>query len=426
MATEAGRGEQHIYKILPKGGTDLAKLTAGCHYVSVDAVSWFINKQSLWFAERIGTGILDIKMAGGVENYPVALGVFTLPGEGRIAQVFEKPALIERNYRGGSISLSAVFSSVRRDTVTSDVFKGSARASLGVVAGMVETAGLTGPAGIFAAAGRDITGNVLKVLEDPILKRDAFFDFTNAEYYLKPEAMIGPEVFILFHRGAALNEAGLSVKYGVDSSKSGLSTRRQSETLMPYYENAPLEDGAWLLVRIRRSDEYSSVRSWFIDAAKLRNQVKSLVEDVKAGSITKDDGLAQLKPSATGDRTIMDEFLRLRTIISSDGVLSEREAGAQVGLLYTALVAAKEAVKKANPEILTDTFNNVYTCLSRGQSVEGDIGQAFSEQVALVANARKSSIARDTSPSRIVKLSGDELFSTMQYLPKTLERCTIK
>lgn len=426
MPTEAGHGEQHIYKIVPQGSSDQAKLTAGNHYLSVDAVSWFINRQPLWFAERTASGILDIKMSGGAENYPVALGAFKLPAGARIARVFERPVLVDRNYRGGPISLSAVFSSVRKDTATSDTFKSAASASLGIVTGMVETAGITGPAGILAAAGRDITGAVLKVLADPILKRDAFFDFSGMDYYLRPEAMVGPEIFILFHRGAELNEPGLSVKYGVDLDKPGLSVKRQSEILMPYYENTPLEDGAWLMLRIRRSDEYSGFRSWFTDAAKLRNRVKSLVDDVKASLITKDDGLAQLKPSGTGDKTILDEFFRLRSIIYSDGVLSEREAGAQVGLLYTAILAAKDAIKKLNPEILTATVNGLSESLSRGQSVAGEIGQAFAEQVALLANVRKSSIVKDSSPGRIAKLSGDELFSTMQYLPKTLERCTLR
>jgi hypothetical protein len=425
MATEAGRGEQHVYKIVPRGGTDQAKLTAGCHYVSVDAVSWFINKQDLWFAERMASGTLDIKMSGGTENYPVALGVFNLPAGTRIARVFEKPALVDRNYRGGPISLSVVFSSVRKDNTIGDMLRSAASASLGIVEGMVETAAVSGPTGILAAASRDITGNVQKMLADPVLKRDAFLDVPGMEYYLRPEAMVGPEIFILFHRGAALNEAGLSIKYGVDLDKPGLS-KRHSEMLVPYYEDAPLEDGAWLMIRIRRSDEYSGMRSWFTDAAKLRDRVKSLVDNVKAGSMTKDDGLAQLKPGGTGDQTILDEFFRLRSIICNDGVLSEREAGAQVGLLYAAIVAAKDAVKKVNPELLTAAVSGVSACLAKGQSVAGEIGEAFAEQVALVANVRKSSIAKDTSPSRIAKLSGDELFSTMQYLPKTLERCTLR
>jgi len=425
MAAEAGRGEHHIYKIVPHDAGDRAKLTAGSHYVGVDAVSWFINKQGYWFSNRMASGTLEIKMAGGSENYPVALGAFNLSGKSRIAPVVERPILRDRNYRGGPICFCAMLSAVNKDTVIRGMLKSAAESSLEIVDGMVETAALTGPAGVLRAASQDIINNVQKVLTDTKLKCEAIFDFTGLEYYLRPEAMVGPQIFILFHRGANLHEPGLSVKPGVDLHEAGFSVKPQSEILMPYYENAPLEDGAWLMLRIRRSDEYSGFRSWFTDAGNFLSRVKCLVDDVKAGLITKDDGLAQLKPSEMGDKTILDEFFRLRSIICSDGVLSEREAGAQVGLLCTAVLAAKDAIKKLNPKILTDTVGRAIEALSQGQSITGDIGQTFAEQVALVSSARKSCVVKDTSPSRIAKLCGDELFSTMQYLPKTLKRCTL-
>src|SRR4030042_7055504 len=84
---EAGRGEHHIYKIVPHDAGDRAKLTAGSHYVGVDAVSWFINKQGYWFSNRMASGTLEIKMAGGSENYPGGLGALHLSGKSRISPV---------------------------------------------------------------------------------------------------------------------------------------------------------------------------------------------------------------------------------------------------------------------------------------------------------------------------------------------------
>ena len=416
MAVEAGRGEHHIYKIVPHDASDQAKLTAGSHYVGVDAVSWFINKQGSWFSHRMVSGTLDIKMAGGSENYPVALGTFNLSGGSRIAPVVEKPILCDRNYRGGPISFCAMLSAVNEDTVIRGMLKSSAEASLEIVYGMVETAAITGPAGILRAASHDIINNVQKVLTDTKLKCEAIFDFTGLEYNLRPEAMAGPQIFILFHRGANLHEPGLSVKSQLVY---------HTEILMPYYENAPLEDGAWLMLRIRRCDEYSEVRSWFADVSIFLSKIKRLVDNVKAGSITENDGLAQLRRSRIGDKTIADEFFRLRSVICSDGVISKREAAAQVGLLYITILAAKDAIKKLDPKILTDTITQAIEALSQGQSIAGKIGKAFAEQVALVSSVREPCIAKDTSPSRIAKLCGDELFSTMQYLPKTLKRCIL-
>ena len=426
MATEAGRGEHHIYRIVPKNGADQAKLTAGSHYISVDAASWFINKQNSWFSDRVASGTLNIRLANGLEDYPVALSGFRLPEAGRIPSVFQNPILVDRNYRGGPIKFSAMMASVKKDAAYIGMLKTAALASMGIIAGMVETAGITGPAGILAAAANEILVSVQKMLTDAGMKAEPIFDFPHPEFQLRPEEFIGPEMYVLFHRGDNIREAGLTVRPGKDTGTTGVTFKRQSTIMMPYYGDEPLEDGAWLLLRLRRSDEYSGVRSWFLDTAKLRSKIKSLVDDVKAGLLNKEDGLTQLKPSATGNQTVLDEFLRLRAIIFNDGVLSEREAGARVALLYTTFIAAREAIKKQNPELLTATLNSVSASLSRGEAVDSEIGESFAEQVSLVVNARKPTIAKDTTPSRIAKLTGDELFNTMQYLPKTLQGSSLK
>ncbi len=88
MATEAGQGEHHVYRIIPTGSGDTGKLTAGKHYVGIDAVAWFINKKSTWFTDRISSGTLDIKLASGLEKYQAALGTFELKGGAKYAPVF--------------------------------------------------------------------------------------------------------------------------------------------------------------------------------------------------------------------------------------------------------------------------------------------------------------------------------------------------
>ena len=424
MAVEAGVGEQRIYKIVPHDAGDRAKLTAGNHYVGVDAVSWFINRKSSWFSNRMASGTLDIKMAGGTENYPVALGVFNPSRASKIVPLFERPILRDRNYRGGPISFSVKLCAVNKDAVIHGVLKSASESSLEIIDGMVETATTTGPAGVLRAASYDIINNVQKVLTDTRLKCEALFDVSGLEYNLFPESMVGPQVFILFHRGASLHESGLEVGRGAESHEPGLPFKPH-EVLMPYYENAPLEDGAWILLRIRRCDECSGFRSWFTDVGEFLGKIKRVVEDVKAGLITENNGLAQLRRSRLGDKTILDEFFGLRSVICNDGVVSRREAAAQVGLLYIAILAAKDAIKNLDPQILTDTVNQATKALSQGQCIKGGIGKAFAEQVALVADVRKPYITKDTIPSRVAKFDGDELFSTMQYLPNTLKRCML-
>jgi len=412
MPTEAGQGEHHVYRIVLKDPSDQGKLTARNHYIGVEAVAWYINKRSSWFTQRMASGTLDIKLSGGLEKYQAALGTFELASGAKTAPVFDKPVLNDRNYRGGPISFTAMLSAIKKDAVIGSMLKSAANASLGIVAGMVNAATLSGPPKILSAAGEDIINSVRKVLCDTGENREPIFDFTaGLEFTILPESIVGPQTFLLLHRGAALNDADLTV-------------RTTGQLLMPFYNNEVLDDGAWLLLRVRRSDEYSGVREWFDDARKLQGRIKSLVDDVAAGFLTKEDGLAQLKPSSTGDKTLLDEFFRLRSVINNDGVLTEREAGLYVGQLYTAILAAKKAIGSDQnpPQMFTDVIKSTSQALSQGRRIGGMLGEAFEEQVSSVAKLRSFSIVADTNPRRIANLSGDEVFKSMQYMPKALER----
>src|SRR5438552_1887194 len=107
MATEAGNGDHHVYKIVPNSDPNAAKLTPGLHYLGVDAVAWFINKQNSWFANRMASGTLQITLSSGLETYHCALGTFELKGGAKTAPVFDAPMLPDRNFIGGPITFNA-------------------------------------------------------------------------------------------------------------------------------------------------------------------------------------------------------------------------------------------------------------------------------------------------------------------------------
>jgi hypothetical protein len=50
-AEVGGDGEHRAY-LIPGPRTDAGCLMAQEHYLSVDAVCWFVNKESGWFADR--------------------------------------------------------------------------------------------------------------------------------------------------------------------------------------------------------------------------------------------------------------------------------------------------------------------------------------------------------------------------------------
>lgn len=409
MAMEAGKGEHHVYRILSPDPNDQAKLTAGNHYIGVEAVAWYINKESSWFSDRMASGTLEIKLSNGLEKYQAALGTFELTSGSKTAPVFERPVLNARNYRGGAITFAAMLTAIKKDTIVGGLLKSAANASLGIVSGMVETATLAGPVKLLTAAGEDLISGVQKVLSDTGEKREPIFSFNGLEYSLQPDFVIGPETFLLLHRGANLEEKKLKVV-------------SDGQLLMPSYDNKILDDGAWLLLRIRRADEYTGVREWFDARRSLRGKVEDLVKDVTNGFLTKDEGLAQLKPSTSGDKTVLDEYFRLRSIIRNDGVLSEREAGLCAGQLNTAIVAAKNAITQNNPEILMASINIVTDALAKGERVRGALGEAFEAEATSLAASRSFSIVKDTNARRVANLSGNELFASMKYMPTALER----
>ena len=89
MTEEAGIGNHKAYRIMPSEIEDNTHLQARKHYVGVEAVSWYINKESSWFTKRMASGTLEIKLANGLEKYQAALGTFSLRGGTKFAPIFK-------------------------------------------------------------------------------------------------------------------------------------------------------------------------------------------------------------------------------------------------------------------------------------------------------------------------------------------------
>lgn len=408
MPTEAGKGEHHVYRIVPNDASDQIVLTAGKHYLGIDAVAWFINKESSWFSDRMASGTLELKLSGGLEKYQAALGTFDLKGGTKVAPVFERPVLPDRNFRGGVITMAASLTAIKKDTVIGGMLKSAANASLGIVAGMVQTAAMSGPAKLLAAAGDDLIGGVKRVLTDTAEKREPLFDFSGLEFSIQPKLVVGPEIFLLFHRGATFDEKDLAV-------------RASGQLLLPFYKGTVLDDGAWLLLRVRRSGEYSGVRDWYDSARSFRGKLATLVADVGNGAISKEEGLGRLKPSSTGDATLFDEFAKLRVIILNDGVLSETEAGLQVGQLNAAIAAAKKAITESKPDSFANSMADLREGLLRGESVRGTIGKAFEAQFVSVLESRRLLAGKRRGKKVVERPKTSEIFSDMRHLPKAVK-----
>lgn len=401
MNTKAGKGEHHVYKIIPESDDNLP-LTAQTHYLGVDAVSWFLNKENSWFTNRMASGTIEISLSNGMERYKAALGTFELEGGSRIAPVFDRPVLMDRNYRGGGIGFTASLTAIKKDTVLAGVLKSAASASLGIVAGMVDTAAISGPAQILTTAGSQLINGVNQILSTNSEKHEALFDFNGLEFNITANDIVGPEIYLLFHRGANLDENKLTIRY------EGLTT-------IPTYENKDLEDGAWLLLRLRRSSEYPNVRPWFAKRRSLKSRIKVLVDNVINEFQTKESALKEFKFSESGEGTLLDEFGMLRSIILNDGVITEVQALAFTTEVTSLVVNAKKAIKQANKEIIASSEKAMMD-MFKGVKKSTHFGNIINDQIYAIQEARSNSLI-DVKSS----LNLDSLDNISKAMPLTFE-----
>ncbi|WP_441286183.1 caspase family protein [Sorangium sp. KYC3313] len=331
MAAKAGEGEYRCYTFQP-GGDD-GPLLPNQHYLSVDAVAWFLNREDGWFSKWTASGTLEISLVGGLERYQAALGAFELHGSARTAPVFDRPVLPDRNYRGGPISLCVSLFALRRDTALAGLLKSASSASLGIVAGMVETASLAGPHLVLGAAAASLIGGVSELLTTSPGGTEHLLGQGGLEVALAPEQVRGPLTYVLFHRGTRLDPGRLAV-----GTSAALT--------YPLHDGQELADGAWVLLRLRRSASYSGVRGWFDKERALRAAVQNLVDDVRAGAIDAAEALPRLRPGAGGSETLFDELRALRQIIQLDGAIHEAEARLRVAGMVKAFADARAAIER--------------------------------------------------------------------------------
>lgn len=381
--TEAGQGEHHVYRV-PSSGDKSETLTRGKHYLGIDAVAWFINKESSYWTDRMASGVLTIELANGDEEYKTALGTYELKGGARFAPVFEKPVLPDRNYRGGKIILRSSLVVLKQDTVLTGILKSASKASLSIVAGMVETATMTGPAQLLGAAGGEIIKGVQDLLAKKGEEQGAVFDFSGLQYGVRPEIIDKKEVYLLLHRGADLKESKLSVK-------------QEGQIYLPYYNNAVLKDGAWLMLRIRKNEEYGGVRPWYQSMRNFRTRVKEIVSNVELGVVKKEDGLKQFSPGADGDNSLFRSLSELRANVRSDGVLTETQAGIYAAQLNGIYKKGIDAIKISKAEPLDQWVLEIQKSIDMANELPKDVAQDMAREILEVAAFRsQQDVAQDS------------------------------
>ncbi|HNT56170.1 MAG TPA: hypothetical protein PKG95_15740, partial [Anaerolineaceae bacterium] len=130
MPTDAGKGEHHYYLIKrpAENPNDTAEIEARKHYLGIDAVRWFVNKQGTILTNRIASGTVHVSLAN--ETYDAGLGLYQLEGGARTAPIFDRPVLPNRIYPGDKITLRIYMRAIQQDTLLGGLLREMSKASL--------------------------------------------------------------------------------------------------------------------------------------------------------------------------------------------------------------------------------------------------------------------------------------------------------
>ena len=393
MVTEAGKGEHHYYVLKPANfeEQDTDALEVRKHYLGIDAVRWYVNEQGNFFRDRMASGTVQLSLAD--EMYEVGLGTYQLEAGARTAPVFDRAILPNRRFRGGRITFKIFVRAIQSDTVLGGLLRELANVSLDVAIGAVGAATAAGPMAVLLTAGTNLAGGVKKVLSDG-KNAVTVFDPEGVDVNFRAADLKGPVNYVLVHRGAELDAGDLSL------------TRENSDVV---YKGNPLDDGAWILFRLRREDRYASPRPWDDEARHFRGEMKDVMDRFSLGGISLEDSRNALTPTRGFPPNLADRLMDVVAKIRNDYVLAEAEATLKAGMLISLLKLAQRAVNENNAQKYNAESEVMASCISEGREPTREVADAFSVEARDMANARANA---EAAP----ELYGENLWSTMRRI----------
>ena len=363
---KAGQGESARY-YLPTDSGD-SPIEPGMDYISIEATSWFINQDSNWFNKWSASGSISIKL-DDADRYNVALGVFELDNGAKIAPVFEKAVLPQRAFRGGSIEVEVSLTGFEKATTLLKLLKSASRASLDIVAGMVQAAEATGPLKVLTAAGSELVSGVQDVLGESGPGRQPFFPAGALSFTLSPEDLRADELYVLLHRGSplSLNQLKVSEQGGRAAVLDG---------------GISLQDGVWMLLKFSKSQRYLGYRQWQDKQDDLKDEISNLRQDVRLGVMTAPQALKQLARGSESKRTLFDRFVEVRTLIQSDSTITGRDATVRI-------TALTDLVTDLRDELKSGTVSGKGLPKPATRTPDSTARRGLARNAELVARARK-------------------------------------
>lgn len=337
---KAGEGNPHKYTKIVDTSQKAPQYEPDKHYIGVDAVVWFVNGQKNFFTERMVAGTIEVTLNG--QTFPVVLGQYELKGGQQVAPIFDRALITSVPYRSGNIVINAVIQGNRQNTMAGTLLKQMAAATITAVAGVVslETGGVGAAA--LAAAGGVLVKGAQQVLSDNNDKKVSIF--SPFEVTIHPtEELRGAQSYILLHKGTD----------GLDATKFKIMSEDQGTDV--YYNESPFRDGAWLLIRIRRSDIYiGDPRPWLSDVDNVKSDFDQLIDSWQNGQLTVEEVKKNLVKSENETPTVADKVGIVSRRIRADNALILTDRRKYAGVLRAYLQSAIAAAAANDPKKYTE------------------------------------------------------------------------
>jgi hypothetical protein len=390
--TEAGEGNYEKFWFPSTNNARNKKFERFNSYIRVSVVSWFVNKQSSYWTDRMASGTCEVTV--GEEPYSIALGTFALDEGAYTAPIFDKVIVDNRLWVSGDLGIKVFLKANQSDTVLATVLKDMAQSSLGVASSSAATYGTqlaSGPYAPLAAAGKTLITSVQNILSSG-KKPLPIFDLGGLDFTTALSLLEGEVNYVLLLRG---NRSVVT--------KDKLAIVESGPNVRVLFNNNQLTDGAWMLLRVANETTYGKVRPWEEPSNALRLEIANLMGKVTNGLVSKIDALTLLlptpvgtQPSATGTKTktLGDRVQELESQITNDTLLSVNERSSEDGKNTAVWYAAISACRADKPNNFAASVKSLENALKAGSVPEDPtMSHAFRSAAKSVTSTLPNTIA---------------------------------
>jgi hypothetical protein len=380
----AGGNGDASYYVLRNAATDNTKFDQQNDYVRIDAVSWFVNKQGNWIKSVVASGSVSITVDGTAYSFP--LGGFALAKGAKTAPIFELPLIPTTPWDGSPITFGAKLVGVRNDTTFGAILQQLANTAVSYGSSALGTASfLTAYPGL-----SQVSSSLTQTADSLVQKLGAdqvpIFDATSGiAATLYSQELYGNQFFILFYKGHKLDQSSLNISTNDSGVQEVLENGKE------------LQDGAWILFRVTREDDYAGPRPWTDQLNQALNQLNVQMKLFQAAPdpTTGDTIINSLQNTGqnTGKpQSLGDQFTFIGNLINQDMALTEKQRLAELTRVGLYPTLAKKAIQNNNAD---NFFNDVATLENPAQTANPPafITNAIAEVVAKQANVLKQSFA---------------------------------